>query len=422
MGLPQPFVRLLYPGRGRWFRSRSAAQGALSPAERGFLPHDLDPRQAGDLIALVQGTGFLGEQYRLLSPDFAAVLPDARVAALHLLNFCEQHRSYPLHLDWDGLEALARSRLWHARGRARVVTSLVNAHLALHPDAAESGGFWARVLPILRRVGRPCLIIGDSHSRRYARVGLQRSAPVMPLHILCTGGSAGGLGNPTSRSGYGARLMRVSAGLAAEPSARDLPVLLQFGQVDVEFVSTFQRIARHETEFNEANFHAFCARTVAAYRDFLLRTFADQPALSVLSILPPALSDAAWAAGYCNAHIAALEFAGITGRSDDAREIRRAVEGIAIPDLATRTRLHRAFNSRLRALCDRAGFRFVEIFDVLLGPDGTVDRRFIAVSRGQDHHLDDEPMHSLTRAVVENAVRQATSDAARRPVRRRPLR
>lgn len=116
MGLPHPFVRRPNPGRGGWFRSRSAARAALSPAEQGFLPHDLDPRQAGDLIALVQGTGFLGEQYRLLSPDFAAVLPDARVAALHLLNFCEQHRSYPLHLDWDGLEALARSRLWHARG------------------------------------------------------------------------------------------------------------------------------------------------------------------------------------------------------------------------------------------------------------------------------------------------------------------
>lgn len=98
------------------------------------------------------------------------------------------------------------------------------------------------------------------------------------------------------------------------------------------------------------------------------------------------------------------------------------MEGIAIPDLVTRTRLHRAFNSRLRAMCDRAGFRFIEVFDILLGPDGTVDRRFIAVSRGQDHHLDDEPMHGLTREIVESAVRQAGSDSTRRPVRWRLLR
>lgn len=384
----------------RWFGGRAAALAALTPSALRFLPPDLDPRQVEALCALVTGAGFSPDAYRAQSPALGAAVPDARTAVLHLLSFCgDEQVTYPLRLDPTGLDTLTRSRLWHRRGRARLAASLVNAHLAQRPDVVADPDFWAEILPALARVGRPYLLVGDSHSRLYRRVGLQRSGPILPIHVLCTAGSAAGLDNPASRSGYGARLARLADALARVPAARGLPILFQFGQVDIEFVAAFRRIANGEHAFDETGFETFCDRTAAAYGAFLVRWFSGLGPVHVLSVFPPALSDESWADGYCNAHVLALEDA-----AGDRTATAAAVAALEVPSLAERTRLHRAFNDRLSALCAREGFGFVALFDALLGPDGTVAPRFIAGAGGRDHHLDEAPLRAPTRAALEAAL------------------
>ncbi|GJD48232.1 hypothetical protein OPKNFCMD_0948 [Methylobacterium crusticola] len=359
------------------------------------------PEPLEAFLRLAEGAGASGAAYRGQSAALTAALPDDRVALLHILRGCtEASFALPAALDLAGLERLAAARPWNRRYLAQIVASLVNAHLTARPASAHDPDFWRRLLPALRRVGRPFLLAGDSHSLLSRSVGGGRRAPTVPVHLLCSAGSAVGLANPASRSGYGQYLARTAAALAAA-GGRGLPAFFQFGQVDVEFVSTFRRIARGEAAFDPAAFGTFCTEVVERYGAFLGEHFGRFTAVHVVGIAPPALSDEAWAEGYCNAHVAQLE-----GDRDEA-EIIRAVRSIAVPGLAARTALHRAFNDRLRALCRARGLRYVDGFDALLGPDGTLDRRFLGAAQGRDHHVDPDAAGPLARAAIAAALARA---------------
>ena len=273
-------------------------------------------------------------------------------------------------LDLDGFERLTRLRGWDRRPLASLLSSLLNAHIATHRSCLGDPDFWTRALGAMRRVGSPYLLIGDSHSLCSCIVGGSMSRPIIPIHVLCTAGSAAGLNNPASRSGYRRELSGLADALRASDGCRGLPILLQFGQVDVEFVSVFQRIARSEADFDRARFEAFCEKTVDAYGAFLAGPFAGLGGLHAFSIFPPALADEAWAEGYVNAHVALLE------GDRHADEIAALVRSIAIPTLAERTALHRRFNEHLDAMCRTRQLSFIDLFDRFIGRDGTIAARF----------------------------------------------
>src|SRR6185437_11761165 len=68
------------------------------------------------------------------------------------------------------------------------------------------------VLTELRCIGcRPFLLVGDSHSNLYRRSSVRATEWLTPIHVLCSAGSAQGLVNPASRSGYGDRIRRLIA-------------------------------------------------------------------------------------------------------------------------------------------------------------------------------------------------------------------
>ncbi|GEP04424.1 hypothetical protein [Methylobacterium oxalidis] len=368
------------------------------------------------VASLVEEAGFSGTAYRGQAPAFEAALPNDRSAVHHLLRACiEELHEYPLRLDLAGFAALAGAPVANRRYLAHLGSSLVNAHIAGAPGSLHDPAFWSGVLPALRRIGEPYLLVGDSHSRLYRAVGTGRLRSILPIHALCTAGSAVGLDNPQSRSGYGAHLGRIAAALAEAQPGPALPVFFQFGQVDVEFVATFRRIARAERVFDRAAFAAFADEVATRYTTFLAETFAKFEHRYVLPIFPPSLSDGTWAQGYVNAHVVQLESA------EAEEEMTRRVRELEIPTLRERTELHRAFNAGLARRCRERGLRYVEVFDAFLSAEGTVAPRFIANSGGRDHHMDEPPVRPLARAALEMALRpsrlrvRGSTTSVRRP-------
>jgi hypothetical protein len=364
------------------------------------------PESLGAIAGALTACGLRGDLYRRAYEDLAAALPEDEMGMPHFIAYCcEAMRPFPLELSLDGLRRLFETRAPRLF-KAKAAVALLNIHLAPYsplwrgpiPRQAE---FWSELLDILRSVGAPFLIIGDSHSNLYRRIVDGEGRLGIPVPILCSGCSAVGLANPRSRSGAGKRLAGLGAALAASGAGTNLPIFFKFGQVDAEFVFDFDRIRRGRFEFSSLEFRRFCMRSVESYVSFVADRFtAAQPCL--IGLFPPALSDAAWRDGYVNAHVVATE-------SDI--DLDRVIEGLRrleIPDLARRTRLHALYNHILRERARAASIGFLDDFSYFLGLDGVLDPRFVPCNRGADHHLEEAP----TAAIIERLIDERLSTGA----------
>ncbi len=378
-------------------------------------------RQVGpDSIGAVSGAlfeaGFSPSAYRLAYDDLAQALPCDNAATLHFIAFCQTDmRPFPIDLRLQGLRRLFTLRA-PALFKARAAVALLNVHCApsspLWSAAPETqGAFWAELMCILRLVGAPYLIVGDSHSNLYRRIVIDQQRLLIPVPILCSGCSALGLANPNSRSGAGARLTQLGCALAQSSAAASVPILFDFGQVDVEFVFNFDRVRRAQRQFLNEEFERFCKRSVEAYLDFVAANFRAESS-SVISIFPPALSDASWREGYVNAHVVALE----SGQDLDA--VVAGVRELEIPSLKARTHLHDDYNQLLRNAALHRGLGFLDAFRSFLQPDGSLDPRFIPSHRGSDHHLEEKPAAPVIDALIAKHLRRCLAAFPRRDVMR----
>ena len=242
----------------------------------------------------------------------------------------------------------------------------------------------------------PYAVIGDSHSRLLVRRSRRADgAWLVPLWWLETGASARGLGRSDARSGAGDR---VRAAIDQAQGAVTMPILLKFGQVDLEFVQPFKRLEAGEQAFDPARFKSFADETVARYLAFLSAAIApgDRHRVHLCSLFPPALSDAAWRTGYVNAHIAELH-----GPADQAGLVQR-LGNLTIPDLAVRTGLHADFNAALASAATAEGFATADDFTPFLNGAGVVDPRYLNPAAEADHHLD---FHASRTPVVDQLWR-----------------
>jgi hypothetical protein len=254
-----------------------------------------------------------------------------------------------------------------------------------------------RLISALRRQGaQPVLLIGDSHSRLYVHRAERAGRWLLPLHHVATGASARGLGNRESRSGHGQRIVRLVE--RATEAGFDAPVLLVFGQVDVEFVFTFKRLERDPpAALDDAAFVAFAETTAQAYAAFAARL---QPAAQVIlaTIFPPALSDAAWRHGYLNAHIAQEHAAA------DFDTLGRRLSCVDIAGWPERTAQHRLFNDRLRSCARAHGLRILDAAGSLSSAAGVVSPDMLGRAAGRDHHLDVEAVRPTVTAKLWDLV------------------
>ena len=253
-------------------------------------------------------------------------------------------------------------------------------------EALTSGDRFAidRLARAAEGAAAPYAVVGDSHSRILVRRDRRQGAWLLPVHRLFTGASARGLGVAGSRSGAGERMRHdVEALLAFTPR-----ILLMFGQIDVEFVHPYRRLEAGRLAYDPAEMAAFVDETVERYAKVLAKLVApaDRARIDLVSILPPALSDAAWRDGYRNAHIAALH---------GPLNSRIELDGLEIPAAPVRTQVHAAFNARLAQVAATLGYGYLDLFSPLMAAD-TVEHRYLGPAAGADHHLD----HHATRSVA----------------------
>ena len=233
---------------------------------------------------------------------------------------------------------------------------------------------------------RPALICGDSHTALFARGSLVEASDFLFLPVSCWGASARGLRKPLSRMNYGATILGLLDHFLEACIKSDCPILFQFGQNDLEFIYHFKRAEKATTAFDADDYVSFIEETVEHYAEFLRmvqRLTGDKVDLVVCSILPPTLSDDNLFSNQKTYHD--LGWASEVANIEDLLPKLAALE---MPNWRERTRFHRLYNEKLSFVCERQGLLFLDSFNLFIGHDGVVDRRFIAGQGGTDHHLD----------------------------------
>jgi hypothetical protein len=372
------------------------------------------PVPAAEFIGALLRTGFSAEAYRDVYGDLAALNWDATQALGHFIRHgLNERRAAPMALDRDALVALARLKLDDTVFKAKLLTSL-SGHLfdnVSHPFGDALVQRWPAIRALLREGARAYFVAGDSHSNQYNLTGARGSEWLLPIHLLCTGGSAVGLGNPSSHSNYGSHLRKAVEVIDALPGAGDMPFLLQFGQVDIEFVHHFQREKDGLRALNLDHYRAFCQATFDRYIAFVTELFpaARRRHVHLVSVFPPALSDAAWHQGYVNADIAMRE------TSVPLAELTAGIHALEIASLAERTQIHTDYNALLQAACESHGFRFVDGCTPFLGADAVVHPHYaVPEAQGAEHHLDSRQTYRVVVDLVWRCIDASGAQAERR--------
>jgi len=356
---------------------------------RAIASTRVNPETIDHVVDALLQAGFSPLAYRSAHDDLASALDDDRASAMHFVAYCgEDTRPFPMSLSLDGLRRLFELRA-PSHFKASVAVAVLNSVCtALSPiwsaPMSAQCAFWSDLLAILRLAGTPYFVIGDSHSNLYRRIVPTEDRLFIPVHILCLASSAIGLSNPNSRSGAGSRLTQLATALKQVTDPSQIQMLFKFGQVDVEFVFNFDRIRNQRPEFREDEFHSFCQRSIDSYIEFVSTRFSANY-VNVVSVFPPALSDAAWRDGYTNAHIVDVE------SSQRLDEIVAGVRNLEIPALPERTRLSALYNRLLEKKTVQTKLRFLNDFPYFLGRDRVLDPIFVPNHKGADHHLEQKP-------------------------------
>ena len=336
-----------------------------------------------DVADVLRQCGFDESGYFSQNIDLQQTGHDPSAALSHfLVHGIDEERPVPAAPLPDGLEGIERLDIAKRDYKERLFRAMFFAQSASAHSADrlwhEIGGeFVGRVRAM---GGLPYYILGDSHADLYRRRARFGQGWLAPLLLMCPGASAIGLASETSKSGYGAKILRW-AQRAAQPPGSDAPVFLKFGGLDAEFLWMSQRMDQDSWHFSLTGFRAFAERSVAQYAAFLDRLGAILGAdrLRVCSVFPSALGDADWIAGFTR----------VFGRSEEHnRKIAQRLAAATLPPLRLRTTYRALYNSMLRKSCAERGFAFVDDFSPFLSPGGVLDAGYRAKDTSKDFHID----------------------------------
>jgi hypothetical protein len=362
------------------------------------------PAPPDEFIRLLIETGFSPQAYLTHYADVAAIKFDATQALAHfLLHGLQERRTLPMTIDRRALLDLVRLPVYDTKFKARLFGWLCGDLFAGvdNPFGPAIADRWHTIREMQQFGARPFFIAGDSHSNQFRQAASRDGTWAVPIHLLCTAGSAAGLANPASRSGYGTHLRQAVQTIQSLPGADAIPFLLQFGQVDIEFVHHFQRVRDNQPELDLDAYAAFCDRTADRYIAFVADVFTpgNRRSVSIVSICPPVLSDAAWRGGYANGDIVRRE-------ADLAlHDLSAGIRGLQIANLRQRTDIHARFNARLQAACERHGFGYVDSFTPFLGQDGLTDPRYVSPKEaGAEHHLDSRTVIDVVESLIWQCI------------------
>jgi hypothetical protein len=358
------------------------------------------PVDPADFVGALLATGFSPDAYRDAYGDLRERGMSATEALGHYLRHgIHERRQAPLKLNGPALTDLAGLPIRNAEFKAQLLTSLLGGLFkdGGHPYGPRLVEFWPFLRDLTRNGAAPYFITGDSHSSNHAVTGSRSGDWLLPMHMICHGGSARGLGNPASRSGYGEHLRQAVRIIDSLAGADELPFLMQFGQVDIEFVHHFQRVRDSKTALDLREYQEFCATTIERYIRFVTDLFAPirRSNVSLISVFPPAMSDDAWRQGHLNDDIVRRE------TDMPYEQLAAGIRALEIAGLRQRTDIHAYCTELLRSACLQHGFRFVDSYTPFLGPDGVVDQRYIIPEgHGFEHHLDSRRTYGIVADLV----------------------
>jgi hypothetical protein len=239
----------------------------------------------------------------------------------------------------------------------------------------------------------PYLAIGDSHSTAY-RLSYLVSCGYLPIWICCWGGSARGLANSESQLRYGEQ---IAALLAKTRAHGDIPAILLFGQVDLEFVYYFNLVnSAAPGRFSAESMSEFIEDTVDKYMSFVGIVVAPKVSTYISAIFPPSLYDEVIRSGYILSEVT-------QGSSLSLDETSSRLRQLEFPTLKQRTDIHWRFNRRLKEKCAAINVRYLSVFDQLLHESGVVQEKYMYQPRGAEHHLHYNSFKELLLAAINRA-------------------
>ncbi len=281
-------------------------------------------------------------------------------------------RGFPIVLNYEGLEELSKLKVANKMHLASLLRNLVQAQIDCDRNIIKDELFWTQALRLLSPIGDIALISGDSHSRVFRQTIRYENRFIIPINILCGGGSASGLPNKNSRSGYGALLEDAfkSFARASRSTGIAAPLCFNFGQVDTEFVHTYRRIKDNNFTPDEHEFRDFCARLASQYVSWVKRV-APRDAF-VVGVNPPCLDDAFIREAYAIQMQVYLHGNVADANGDSLESLLPGLESLEFPDKRGRTDYHHMLNSELEGEANRLGVGYIDSFAQFLGDGGCI--------------------------------------------------
>ena len=191
------------------------------------------PHAVGDLLIRA---GFDPEQYRNAHPDLQAAFFRFRGSTAHFMHsgFAEG-RTYPAKVDLDGMRELFSASICNQTYVGHLASGL--SRLGLR-DPWRTGRCHECCICKLERAchrGRTGSRNRDSHARLCTCPTARRDHWIIPIHAVLPAATASALREENARAGYGVRVatvLRIAHEIGWRP---EHPILLKFGQHDVEF-------------------------------------------------------------------------------------------------------------------------------------------------------------------------------------------
>lgn len=378
------------------------------------------PQQPESIYFLMEKAGFSAAEYRGSGADLLDGLPSDEWSAKHFVQFLEAEvrtpRRFPIDLNFSCLEMLARKTVYSKWHLASLLRNLIQAQIDYSRDIIKEKEFWGNVLKTLSLVGVPVVFFGDSHSRLFRQTIHGNGGIIIPINVLCGGGSAVGLPNGSSRSGYGSLLNAATKAIGEAEQARKykVPVCFNFGQVDVEFVHTYRRLKRGDLRPGIAEFYEFCTEVSSSY----IAWIRDLAALNtvVVGINPPCINDKYIFEAYL-AQMQVYLGAGVAdeNRGEDFEALVPEFYKLQFSDKLSRTEEHRYFNDCLQKQARQHRVNYIDGFQDLIARSGCIDPKYasaayegnVVVGRdGKDIHIGGRSALKMQAKLVKRIVRE----------------
>lgn len=332
---------------------------------------------------LMAAAGFDPGAYRCGSGDLSRALDGDSASFRHFFEFgFKESRSFDITLNVDAFVDFAD--YMKSVDRAEVADGLLQAAIRQSTDVSKIQTYLGLHKNLFDEDIRIIFVIGDSHTDVYRSSFHREDKLIVPVQLKCTAGSAAGLGNPNSVSGYGKVILGWLSQIFESNVFDGIPILFKFGQVDTEFVFTYKRAKGLQIQHSEQEYEKFVRQSVKRYVTFLKRAIPKHQRyrVDVSTIGPPILADEYIRdGGYFSSEIASRE------AFDEAQELHRRLSLLQYPDLQSRTKMHALFNSALINAVRPLGFGISDDFTPCVGPDGIALQCLWSHNGGRDHHL-----------------------------------